>query len=74
MRHYKGLGTISLRIPIGDDHFIYVKVEGVDIDIPLLLGLEFTDQYRMIVDVTRDMLFSDEGDWSLPLSRKHEHL
>ena len=61
-RRCKGLGTLSLRIPTDDYHFIGAKVEVVDIDVPLLLGLEFLAQYGMSVDVAGNFLMSENGD------------
>ena len=46
----------------------------MDLDVPLLLGLEFLDQYGMTVEVSENLLTSDEGEWNLPLTRKLGHL
>ena len=46
----------------------------VDVDVPLLLGLDFLDEYKMNVDTANDMLESKSHIWSLPLTRNLGHL
>lgn len=46
-RRRKGLGSLRIRIPIDDCHLILADIEVVDIDVPLLLGLEFLAEYDM---------------------------
>ena len=46
----------------------------MDLDVPLLLGLEFLDQYGMKVEVSDNLLTSDEVGWNLPLTRKLGYL
>lgn len=49
-------------------------VEVVDIDIPLLQGLEFLDAFMMTIDLTiASSLARDEG-WDIPLLLKGGHL
>ncbi|CDF33317.1 unnamed protein product [Chondrus crispus] len=71
---YKGLGSVFIRIPVDSNQFIFTEVQVVDLDVPLLLGLEFLDQYGMKVQVSENLLTSEEGGWKLPLTRKLGHL
>ena len=46
----------------------------MDLDVPLLLGLEFLLQYGIRIDTAYNLLFSSAGGCKLPLVKKHSHL
>ena len=73
-RRHVGLGHVQIRIPIDDSHVLCPCIEVVDVDVPLLLGLDFLDDYKMNVDTANDMLESKSLIWSLPLTRTLGHL
>jgi hypothetical protein len=54
--------------------FITHSVEVVNVDAPLLLGKDFLDKHRVIVDVTRNSLIHRPTNASQPLARKHGHV
>lgn len=48
-------------------------VEVVDVIVPLLLGLDFLDEFSVIIDVGRDKLRAVDGRWEIDLVRKRGH-
>ena len=63
-----------IRIPVTESQFIFTEVEVADLSVPLLLGLDFLGLYGMKVDVHRNLLTSETGEWELPTVRKQGHL
>lgn len=66
-------GTITIRIPIAD-HFLAVTLDVVPANLPLLIGLDVIDRYKVSVDAARNQLSSVDGSWCVPLQRKNGHL
>ena len=58
---YKVLGSMYIRIPITESHFIFTEVEVADLNVPLLLGIDFLELYGMKVDVYRSLFTSETG-------------
>lgn len=50
-----------IRIPITESHFIFTEVEVADLNVPLLLGIDFLELYGMKVDVYRSLFTSETG-------------
>lgn len=73
-RTHLGQGIIQIRLPIQQHHFTTVVANIVNLDIPLLLGLDVLTQLRATIDFAEDVLSSKEGSWSLQLQRKLGHL
>ena len=73
-RRHVGIGCVQIRIPINESHVLCPCIAVVDVDVPLLLGLDFLDEYKMNVNSANDMLDLESHLWSLPLTRKMGHL
>ena len=73
-RCHIGLGRVEIRIPINGTYVLCPNIEVVDVDVPLLLGLDFLDEYKMIVDAANDLLESKIRAWSFLLTRKLGHI
>lgn len=73
-RRHVGLGRVEVRNPINETRVLCPYKEVVDVDIPLLLGLDFLGEYKMNVDAGNDILESKSRAWSFPLTRKLGHL
>lgn len=71
---YKAHGHINVRIPIEENGFINIPTAVVDINIPLLLGLETMIKYKVVLDVDERTLYSKLQGWSLELTLKRGHL
>jgi hypothetical protein len=70
---FSSLGSFMVRVPM---HRLFVShsLEVVDVNVPMLLGMEFIDKHRLIIDVTRNLLVHQSTNSSQPLSRKHGHV
>jgi hypothetical protein len=73
IQSFHSLGSFVVRVPM-DKLFISHRVEVVDVDVPLLLGMDFLDRHKLIVDVTRNVLVHQSTLSSQPLTRKHGHI
>lgn len=74
VHRHRSLGSVEIRIPIFGAHFIQLRVDVVNINIPFLLGLDIMTRYGMILDAEHLTLSSGPDGWTLPLRRKHGHL
>jgi hypothetical protein len=70
---FQSLGDLVVRVPMHQS-FIPHRVEVVNVDVPLLLGMDFLNKHRVIVDVTRNVLIHRQSNASQPLARKHGHV
>ena len=71
---HTGLGELEVRMPVDNTYFLSISIQVVDVNVPLLLGLDFLDAFGMNVDASRDILRSEERGWSFDLVRKFGHL
>jgi hypothetical protein len=62
-----------VRVPMHRLFFSH-RLEVVDVNVPMLLGMDFLDKHRLIIDVTRNLLVHQSTNSSQPLSRKHGHV
>lgn len=60
---YATLGTIEVRIPMPDGSFLAMKVDVVDADVPLLLGIDTLDREKLVADNVRNTLDSRRFGW-----------
>ena len=70
----KSKGTLEFRIPVGQNYFVSIIANVVDIDVPLLLGLDILESYKLVIDVAGRLLISNDHGWELDLIRKLGHL
>ena len=71
---HTGLGELEVRMPVDNTYFLSIWIQVVDVNVPLLLGLDLQDAFSMNVDASRDVLRSEERGWSFDLVRKFGHL
>ncbi len=71
---YKSLGTIPVRIPKPNNGYIEVRIDIVDADIPMIIGLDILDKETLLADNTENLLIHKKEGWKMPLSRKAGHL
>jgi hypothetical protein len=69
------LGLIQIQIPVpGPTKLIKLLFEVVDLDIPLMLGLEFLEKHKLNPLSVHNKLWSVDGNWTMPIVRKNGHL
>jgi hypothetical protein len=68
-----GMIRISIIIP-GPSNFIELCVDVVNVDIPLLLGLDFLDKHHLNPLCVQNQLWCVTEQWSIPIVRKNGHL
>lgn len=68
------LGTIDIRVPLGDGHYTTLAVDVVEIDVPFLLGLDTLDALSLYVNNVDKKLECDDRGIAMPLYRKGKHL
>jgi hypothetical protein len=61
---FQSLGSLVVRVPMHQS-FIPHSVEVVNVDVPLLLGMDFLNKHRVIVNVTRNVLIHRPTNASL---------
>lgn len=69
--------TIPVRIPTPDGEFINLKVDVVNANITLLLGLDIMSQESqegISIEINRDVIRHPHDAWSRPLVRFDGHL
>lgn len=51
-----------------------LNVDVVPVDVPLLIGLNTLDKFKLVVNTVDNTLDSRLAGWSIPLERKIGHL
>eukprot|EP00170_Pyropia_yezoensis_P000100 contig_943_g101 len=69
-----GGGQDAMRIPITNCFMILIEVDVVDINVPMLLGLDFLDENKMYVNKTTNTLICLNESIQVPLVRKKGHI
>jgi hypothetical protein len=71
----QSMGMIRISTPIpGPHNFIELCVDVVNVDIPLLLGLDFLDKHQLNPLNVQNQLWCVTEKWTLPIVRKNDHL
>ena len=70
----RSLGSIIMKIPLGDKRLIIEKVDVVKSDIPFLIGLDFMDKYKFYVNTVTNQLCAPLLELQIPLKRKKGHI
>lgn len=68
------VGSLQIRVPIKDDFFMVFTANVVNIDVPLLLGLDVMSEHKLVADTVDLVLFSKSCGWQLPLTRQLGHV
>lgn len=61
------VGKAKFRIPYADSRHMHVELDIIDIDIPLLLGLDILDKFKLVADSVDNVLYCKKHKWSSPL-------
>jgi len=67
-------GTLLVRIPTPDGSFIALRIDVVQADIPMLLGLDVMDREKLVANNVLNELQSYNNGWKMPLVRKLGHM
>lgn len=70
----RSIGKCCMRIPYANYYAINMKVDVVNVDIPLLIGLDVLDKYYLYCNNVRNELVCEDPVWSHPITRKLGHL
>ncbi len=68
------VGTIQIRIPTLSYSFFKIKVNVIPADVPLLLGLDVSDNEELVANNVQNELQGTHYGWSMSLTRNHGHL
>ena len=67
-------GLVKFWIPYAGDKIINISLDVVDINVPLILGLDKLDEYKMYVNNVENILVCTEPEHKHPITRKLGHL
>lgn len=68
------VGEVHIRVPVAKDFFIPLEVKVIDLNVPLLLGVDTLDLYRMYVNNVTNRLIGLNESVTTPLVRKIGHI
>ena len=68
------LGAAKFWILYGGNQMVDIYLDVVDINIPLLLGIDRLDEQKLYVNNIKDVLVWVEPKWSHPITQKLGHL
>ena len=71
---HKSLGLLTFHIAVPKISVIRTTVNVVNADVPLLLGLDWLDEHKLVIDNVQNRLISSQRKWSVALHRKFGHL
>jgi len=67
-------GTIDMRVPLAADLYAAMRVNVVDLNVPLLFALDALDAYALYINSVENTLKCDSRDIVTPLVRKDGHI
>lgn len=71
---HASIGTLTIRIPLADDYFLELTVDVVDVNVPLLFGLDTLDKFHMYANTVLNRLVCEAYSVTMPLVRKLGHV
>ena len=71
---FNSLGTIPIRIPTSDESFLFLDIDVVQANVPMLVGLDILDRYYLVPDNVENLLVDKKANWKMPITRKFGHL
>ena len=71
---FNSLGTIHIRIPTPDGSFLFLDIDVVQANVPMLVGLDILDRYYLVPDNVENLLVNKKANWKMPITRKFGHL
>ncbi|GAB0498186.1 hypothetical protein MMPV_009527 [Pyropia vietnamensis] len=63
-----------MRIPLTEDFFIELSVDVVNVNVPLLFGMDTLDKFRMYANTVLNRLVCEVYSVTVPLVRKLGHV
>lgn len=69
---FESKGTRTIKIPTSGKQPLVFRCDVVQVDVPLLLGLDILKRERVVIDISN--LIMTGKDWSLPLTLSYGHL
>ena len=73
VKHHS-LGKMNIRIPTPNTGFLEIQADVVSADVPLLIGIDTLDKFKLVADNVRNILECRTQQWSLPITRLHGHM
>lgn len=70
----QSIGHMDIHISHSNGKGIQLSVDVVELDVPLLVSLDFLDKYGLYVNNVQNILVCERESWSLPLPRKFGHI
>lgn len=67
------MGSIQVRIPINGEYFVVILARIVDVDLPLLLGLDVLSRLKAVLDFGKYTMTSTAGNCTIPLTKRMGH-
>lgn len=69
-----GIGKMTIRLPLGDDHFVSIVALVVPLDVPPLLSPDVMQQLMVVVSPAGNVIYSSKNYKETPLVSKRRHL
>eukprot|EP00171_Calliarthron_tuberculosum_P022166 IDg22166t1 len=61
------IGKAKFKLPYANDREIIIELDVVNLNVPLLIGLDVLDRYKLYVDTVENKLVCKEPKWEAPL-------
>ena len=71
---HASLGTLPMHVPLSEAYYLPLSIDVIQLNVPLLIGLDVLDHYGLYVNNVEDRLRSDGRDVDVPLVRKDGHI
>eukprot|EP00170_Pyropia_yezoensis_P002751 contig_11549_g2756 len=71
---HASVGRLTMRVPLAVDFFMELSMDVVDVNVPLLLGLDTLDKFHMYANTVLNRLVCEAYSVSVPLVRKLGHV
>lgn len=72
--HKVSVGKAKFRIPYAGNRHMHVELDIINIDIPLLFGLDLLDEFKIVADNVDNRVYCKRLKRSVPIVRKFGHL
>lgn len=66
---HKSMGTFPLRLPAGPQNYLSFQIDVIEVDIPLIIRLDFLKMEGLLVDYLSNKLKYTRINYELPLTR-----
>ena len=70
----KSIGATEVKVLYGQDKLVLLRLDVIEVNIPILLGLDTLDKFKMYVNNVLDLLTCMKPPWEQPITRKNGHL